>query len=311
MSSVCKIVMYHYVRPIKGSKFPEIKGLEKDSFIRQIEYFKNNFDFITVKQLLNSIYNNDPIPENSIILTFDDGFKDHYFHVFPILKKWNIQGLFFPPGQVIEEHKVSDVHKIHFILANCKNLQDLVNEIFYILEPHTNKFNREYFKTYASTLPDTDRYDSKEIVIVKRWLQRDLPPELRKKCIDELFKKYVTEDEKTFSMNLYLSFGEIREMIDSGMYFGSHGYSHDFLSYLSEQELDLELKNSMSFYHKINHNNNELIMCYPYGDYNETIIKKLKNLNFKAGLTVDLGDAILTRENSFKLKRYDANDFPK
>ena len=30
------IVMYHYVRPINGSRYPEIKGLELDDFVGTI-----------------------------------------------------------------------------------------------------------------------------------------------------------------------------------------------------------------------------------------------------------------------------------
>ena len=41
--SELSIVMYHYVRPIKESKFPGIKGLELDGFKRQLDYFTDNF----------------------------------------------------------------------------------------------------------------------------------------------------------------------------------------------------------------------------------------------------------------------------
>ena len=37
------IVMYHYVREIKGSDYPNIKGLEIDGFKRQLDYFSKNF----------------------------------------------------------------------------------------------------------------------------------------------------------------------------------------------------------------------------------------------------------------------------
>ena len=36
--------MYHYVRPLKKSKYPEINGLELSGFIRQLEYFKKKFN---------------------------------------------------------------------------------------------------------------------------------------------------------------------------------------------------------------------------------------------------------------------------
>ena len=35
-----KIIMYHYVRPIKKSKYPNINGLEISDFIKQLNYFK-------------------------------------------------------------------------------------------------------------------------------------------------------------------------------------------------------------------------------------------------------------------------------
>ena len=114
----CKIIMYHYVRPIKNSKYPNIRGLELDGFQRQIEFFGKNFHFINIEELLDSVYSNKTIPKNSILLTFDDGFKDHFSYVFPILKKLNIQGCFFPVAKPIEKNLVLDVHKIHFILAN-------------------------------------------------------------------------------------------------------------------------------------------------------------------------------------------------
>ena len=34
------IVMYHYVRPIKKSKYPNIKGLEFDDFKKQMKSWK-------------------------------------------------------------------------------------------------------------------------------------------------------------------------------------------------------------------------------------------------------------------------------
>ena len=37
------IVMYHYVREIKSSNYPKIKGLEISGFRRQLDYLTNNF----------------------------------------------------------------------------------------------------------------------------------------------------------------------------------------------------------------------------------------------------------------------------
>lgn len=311
MSSTCKIIVYHYVRPIKESRYTEIKGLEVADFIRQIKYFKANFNFITVEQFLDHIYNKGTIPNNSILLTFDDGFKDHYLHVFPVIRKLGIQGLFFLPAQAIEENKILDVHKIQFVLATCKNKHDIINKIRDLIEQYKEEYKLDSFESYFSKFVTYDRFDTKEISFIKRMLQKNLPRKLRNKLTDELFNKYVTKDQELFSNNLYISFDEICEMSRAGMYFGSHGYSHEWLSSLSSDELEIELEKSLNFYYKINQKNDDLIMCYPYGDYNNLVIQKLKTRGFKAGFTTEVGDAELTQENVFTLKRYDTNDFPK
>ena len=87
MMQSCKTVMYHYVRPINDSIFPKIKGLELEDFKKQINFLVKNYSFLNINQILKKIYENKDIPTNSIILTFDDGFKDHYDYVFPVLKK--------------------------------------------------------------------------------------------------------------------------------------------------------------------------------------------------------------------------------
>ena len=305
----CKIITYHYVRPIKKSKFPFIKGLEFDTFVRQIEYLKNNFNFITSQDLIDCLYDNKKIPNNSILLTFDDGLKDHFTYVFPILKKYEIQGLFFPSAKPIEDKIVLDVHKIHFILANLQDVKFTIDEIFSFMDANKEKYNLESNESYFSKLAIANNLDTKETVFIKRILQRSLPITLRTEIVDHLFRKYVTSDEQLFSTDLYLSFDEINEMKQSGMYFGSHGYSHQWLSYMTSNDLKLEIKQSLAFYKRICGNCTNLIMCYPHGDYNESVIMELKKEGFKAGLTIESGDNMLTKCDAFRLKRYDVVDF--
>ena len=310
MSNSCKIVMYHYVRPLKKSLYPEIKGLELEVFLKQIKYFQKNFRILTVDQIFDSINENRTIPDNSILLTFDDGFKDHYLNVFPFLKEKNIQGLFFPPGKIIEEDFLLDVHKIHFILASCNNYQKIIQEIFKIIHQNEDEYNLERPESYYAKLAIPNRFDSKEIIFIKRILQKGLPRSVRTKFTNYLFERFVKQNQKTFAENLYLSLEEIHEMTEGGMYFGSHGYDHEWLTELSPLELEKEMVKSIKFYSRLKQSYNEIIFCYPYGDYNTSVITKVKEKKFSIGLTTDLGEAILTESNRFKLKRYDTNDFP-
>ena len=305
-----KIIMYHYVRPIQKSNFPEIKGLEVEQFKNQIKFFENKFEFPNTEILFESLEkdqkNGKTMP---IFLTFDDGLKDHYEYVFPILKEKKIQGMFFPPAKPIEEKIVLDVHKIHFILASVNEKITLVNDIFNQIQNLKKEYKLEESEKYWERLATPNRFDDKEVIFIKRILQRELPKIVREEITNRLFEKYVTKNEVEFSQKLYLSFEEIAEMKEEGMYFSSHSYSHEWLAYLDSEELDKELEKSWKFCEKINPKGKQ-IMCYPYGNYDSEVIKKISKYNFKAALTTDVGDATIDRENAFRLKRFDTNDFP-
>ena len=75
--------MYHYVRDLKHSSFPGIKGLSIESFKNQIEYLNKHYTFVTMQQCIDTVYfNSDDFPEDAVLLTFDDGYTDHYTNVF-------------------------------------------------------------------------------------------------------------------------------------------------------------------------------------------------------------------------------------
>ena len=98
-------------------------------------------------------------------------------------------------------------------------------------------------------------------------------------------------------------------MNENNMEFGSHSHSHEWLSFLSENELIDELLKSKLFLTKIGLQD-DLTLCYPYGNYNENVKNQAKKMNFKLGYTTEFGDSKLSESECFTLKRLDTNDFP-
>ena len=58
--------MYHYVRPIKGSKFPGIKGLELFGFKRQLDHLSKNFNIVSTEQVINAAKHSSPLPNDAV-----------------------------------------------------------------------------------------------------------------------------------------------------------------------------------------------------------------------------------------------------
>jgi peptidoglycan/xylan/chitin deacetylase (PgdA/CDA1 family) len=308
LMNTCKTIAYHYVRPIKNSKYPEIKGLELDNFQNQLDHIQQNGQFTTIEQINDCIYGNKELPANSFLLTFDDGIKDIYQYVFPILKKRNIQGVFFTIAGPIKEFFVADVHKIHVILASEKDKQKIVEQIHAYIIANKDHFNLKTPQEYYSELRP-HRYDSVEVNFIKQMLQNKLPSKLRKDLIKELFNKFVDQKESDFSKNLYISIEEIKEMVENGMVFGNHSYSHPWLTKLSLDEIKLEIQQSNNLLRKFQPNGIKTI-CYPYGDVNENVIQIAKNEGITIGFGGNVGDTNLVTQNPLHLSRFDTNDFP-
>lgn len=299
------VIMYHYVRHIRNSKYPNIKGLEVNEFKRQLEWFyRNNFCFIT----LNDIIEKNNISDKSILLTFDDGYKDHYQYIYPILRQYGIQGVFSVPGKVIREKTILDVNKIHFILEKG-NIDKIITAIFLKLEYYRGRefiydSNEELYNKLA--LPN--RFDDKDTIFVKRLLQAELPKVVRSKITDELFCEFVTDRQKEFSEELYLSMDNISEMLRGGMQFAVHGYDHCWMNRLTEGDIRKDLKQALEVFEGIIDVEN-WCNCYPYGAYNNLVLRISKELGATSGMGTDV-KRYSSECDIFKIPRMDANDFP-
>ena len=300
------IVMYHYVRDIKKSNYPNIKGLEFDKFKEQLDIFSQKFTFISINQLYSFYLAGVPLPENSCLLTFDDGFKDHINFVMPELLKRGIQGLFFPPGKPIMERELLDVHKIHFILNAAKDPLSLISALWSsCLEIGiAEKELKEYWNLHAVR----SKFDSAEINFIKRLLQFQLKPSIRALITSNLFEVFVTRDSKSFADELYLSVEDCRKLIQSDMIIGSHGYEHFWMDKISRTEQEDDLDKSLKFLTHIGINLDNWIMFYPYGAYNLDSIELLKQKKCFLAFTDNGGLTTLNHTMRYKLTRYDTND---
>ena len=318
MKSEVTVVMYHYVRDLKNSRYPNIKGLDIEKFKKQIKFFKENYNFVRIEDLIEYYKNpkEKELPDKAILLTFDDGYKDHYTYVLPILLENNIQGSFYIPTKCFQDKKVLDVNKIHFILESCIGEEErILKEIEEYLEK--NKDSRislsynEYFKEYAVD----SRFDTKEVIFIKRMLQVVLPEDYRKKLVDILFKKYVCTigdkiiSERTFCEELYLTPEQIRMMEKLGMHIGFHSHDHVWLNSLSKEEQEFQIKSSINYFKEIGIKTEKMTLSYPYGGYNEESVELIKKYEIPLAFTTKVAIADLNKDKNYALPRLDTNDF--
>ena len=203
------------------------------------------------------------------------------------------------------------MNKIHFILASVPDKNILTKYIYRSLDEYQASYSLESKEYYWQKCVTPSRWgDAPEVVFVKKMLQRDLPKKLRNILTDELFKQYVSSDEKAFSKELYMSIEQISCLQRNGMYVGSHGFDHFWLNSISEDEQRKEIALSLEFLTLVGSDPDRWIMCYPFGAYNESLLAILKERNCLAGLTTKVDIVNLKRYNPLILPRLNTNDLP-
>lgn len=303
------ISMYHYTRDLTHSRYPEIRGMDVPLFRKQMEFFKANFNVVRMEQVIDAVKNGAKLPKNALLLTFDDGYVDNYTYAFPILEEFGFQGSFFIPGKTFTTHQLLDVNKIHYILASA-DVNELVSDV---------KAKMDYYRGAEFYYPSTEelwnqyavanRFDSKETIFVKRILQTALPEKLRNTISSDLFEKHVGVTEAQLAYELYMTPEQIHTLKRHGMFIGLHGYDHYWLGNLSPEKMREDISKALEIMDDFI-DRKEWVMNYPYGNYNDDVLKFIKDEGACLGFTTEVRVADLEKDNALTLPRLDCNDFP-
>ena len=113
-----KIVMYHYIRDLPRSE-GTFNFLSPDNFSKQLDYFEKSGGFVSKEEFFNYLDEEsvDHDLNNKFLLTFDDGFSDHYKIVLPELKKRGLWGLFYIPTDILSRYSLLNVHAVHYLIG--------------------------------------------------------------------------------------------------------------------------------------------------------------------------------------------------
>ena len=83
------ITKHHY---INNEVNPMI--VTKENFEKQMTFLKDNdYVTLTMQELYLFLSKEIEIPEKSVVLTFDDGYKDNFIEAYPLLKKYDFSAV--------------------------------------------------------------------------------------------------------------------------------------------------------------------------------------------------------------------------
>ena len=286
------IVMYHYVRNLPQTRYPRIKGLLVDEFRSQIEWLSSEFEMVTLDSALEFLRGHYKPRRQLCMLTFDDGLKEHFTDVMPMLAERRIQGIFGIITSCVQEHRVASVHMNHFLTAALD------------FDEYQTSFLAE-LQSVSPGLIDTIAIDpgvaqhsypldTREMAMFKLLINFLLPAEVRDRVIRTLFERFCG-DEDQFARELYMSWAEIRQLQAAGMLLAGHTHWHRPLSSLSQEELAFDVTTCRTLLNENSDRQELWPFSYPYGkrnSYSPSVVDRLRQAGYDCALATEAGQNI-------------------
>ncbi len=109
------ILMYHSISDDNSNISISLENFEKQiKFLKQLNFETIEFDEI------------DKAKKNSLIITFDDGYKDNVTNALPILKKYNYKATCFVVSDLIGKSNVWDKNYKNYIYKELLSRNDIL-----------------------------------------------------------------------------------------------------------------------------------------------------------------------------------------
>ena len=272
------ILAYHRVYPKKDNLF--VPYISPEEFENQIKYLQKYFKIFSLEKLVNFLKNNKIYNEdykNIAVITFDDGYKDNYIYAFPILKNNRIPATIFLATNYIGKDELFWWDKVGYIIYNTKkdkiNIPNIGEYLF-----HNDKEKRNCVFILLEKLKKfSNKLKNKYILMLQNICNVTIPYGLGRKMV--------------------LSWDEVHEMNDNGIYFGAHTKTHAILTNENLKETEKEIvdsKKTIEDHLKIKITS----FSYPNGSLNNEIVNLIKNNGFDCAVST----------NESLINKYSIND---
>lgn len=260
-----------------------------EQFEEQLEFLKRNYQIISFRDVINCLSEDKRFPERSLLITFDDGFRDNYMNAFGLLKKYELSAAFFVVSKLIGTNNPFWFDEVAFTVANSDVAHiDLPDGSRFALTGPTEKIEERAVRllTHLKGLTNEDRLTAVDLI-------RECAPK----------DKLRTDAEYSLPM----TWDQLREMSAAGMEIYSHTHTHALLSQVVDpKEIRWELERSKTIIEQ------ELgtvcdVVAFPVGSpiaYDQRSLDIAEEVGYQLGCTTNFGTNKRKDFQPMELKRF-------
>lgn len=130
------IIMYHSI--LKDKKLQNDYTISPTLFENDLKYLTDNgYTTVTVEDLINYVYHGRDLPDRCIMLTFDDGYYNNYYYVFPLLKKYKCRAVISPIASMTEKFTQTQDISVTYGHISDDNIREMVNSGYVEIQNHS------------------------------------------------------------------------------------------------------------------------------------------------------------------------------
>lgn len=273
------ILYYHHI--LEKPNVFNSSDICKKEFEEQITYLKGIFNIVTLQDAMQDLkYGR--LKRNSLVITFDDGYKDNFDYAAPILEKHNAHATFFVATEGAKQA----------VLWN-------------------NVIEQSIIKTTKLTIPKMIIDEEIDIstlslkihaITLLMSVMKRMPNKERKQKIEQLSKHLEITTFDRITMNEE----EIASLSAKGFEIGAHTHSHTILSAEHIDDCKKEIEMSKSILENITGKKIKYF-AFPNGsfdtDFNSQHRNLIKKIGFEASFSTNDGGCFKD-SNIFSLSRF-------
>lgn len=258
---------------------------------------------LNMTTLTMSEYYEKKIKDNSILITFDDGYRGNYENVFPLLKKYNMKVTIFLNTLYIKNNRKNEnigrekkfLHKKMDEYLTWQEIKEMNDSGLVDFQAHSHKHMAIFADTNLQGLKTSKNFESEDYYLYKNFKLSVYPIFNRrgeyakkgviiKKSFFQVFQDFYDKQKLSENKNEKEVLKILQKFInDSKNYFyyeTDEDYHNrikkDFL--INKKKIEKHLSNKVIFF------------CWPWGHRSKNAIKILKKLGVKGFISTKKGN---------------------
>jgi peptidoglycan/xylan/chitin deacetylase (PgdA/CDA1 family) len=280
-TNVLRVLTYHRVDwpDARPHLYPSLISATPEAFSRQMEFVAAQYQVVSLAQVLDARRGGAPLPPRSVLVTFDDAYRDFAEHAWPVLERLRLPAVLFVPTAFPDQpQRAFWWDRLYAALDRTTFRGPLTSPLgpLSLADPRARQAAFERLKLVVKQLPHDDA-----LALVDR-------------LCEQLAVPATTGD--------VLSWEELKQLARRGLDLGAHTRTHPLMHRVSALRARAEALGSLD---DLRHHLGAAaaVFAYPSGGFDAQVVQLLRDAGFELAFTTGRGVNDLATADPLRLRR--------